>query len=186
MRKSNEEAAKTRKTIVATAANELRRSGIAEASVADIMAAAGLTSGGFYRHFESKDQLVAEALEKAGDQLTDGLRKVAESGSCDDVVNAYIGATYKELTEVPSCPFASLGSEIARSGPAARETATKLMEEMFTLFGSGPAGTKATRRKGMAAFATLVGAMTLARISTDKEMAQEILDVARQKLHKAG
>ncbi len=185
MRKSNEEAAKTRKTIVATAANEIRRSGIAEASVSDIMAAAGLTSGGFYRHFESKDQLVAEALEKAGDQLTESLRKVAASGSYDDLVNAYIGATNKALTEVPSCPYASLGSEIARAGPAPREAVTKLMEDMFTLFGSGPGGTKAARRKGMAAFATLVGAMTLARISTDRDMAEEILDVARQKLHKA-
>jgi len=184
MRKSNEEAARTRQTIVATAADEIRRSGIAEASVADIMAAAGLTPGGFYRHFESKDHLVAEALEKAGEQLTENLQKVAAQGTYDDLVNAYIGATNKDPDDVPSCPLAALGSEIARSGPEPRETVTKLMEDMFTLFGPGPAGNKAARRKGMAAFATLVGSLTLARIATDKDMADEILDVARQKLHR--
>ena len=81
MRKSNEEAARTRQTIVATAADEIRRSGIAEASVADIMAAAGLTPGGFYRHFESKDHLVAEALEKAGDRPPTTSRADARSSA---------------------------------------------------------------------------------------------------------
>lgn len=185
MRKSNEEAARTRQTIVATAAYEIRRSGIAEASVADIMAAAGLTPGGFYRHFESKDHLVAEALEKAGDQVAGSMRKVRDEASFDDVVNAYIEATRAGGRAVPSCPISSLGSELARSGPETREAATKVIEDMFSVFGSGPAGTKASRRKGMAAFAMLVGALTLARIVTDEEMADEILEVARQKLHRA-
>lgn len=186
MRKSNEEAAKTRQTIVATAADELRRSGIAEASVADIMAAAGLTPGGFYRHFESKDHLVAEALEKAGDQVAGSMRKVLGEAGFDDAVDAYIDGTKAGGKTVPSCPISSLGSELARSGPQTREAATKVLEDMFSVFGTGPSGTRATRRKGMAAFAMLVGSLTLARITTDEEMADEILDVARQKLHRAG
>lgn len=185
MRKSNEEAARTRQTIVATAADELRRSGIAEASVADIMAAAGLTPGGFYRHFESKDRLVAEALEKAGHQVAGSMQKMRDEVSYDDAVNAYIDATKAGGRPVPACPISSLGSEIARSGPETREAVTKVIDELFSVFGTGPAGTKATRRKGMAAFAMLVGSLTLARIVTDEEMAEEILDVARQKLHRA-
>src|SRR5215469_11021349 len=66
MRRSNEEAAQTREAIVDAASDHLRRTGIAEASVADMMAAAGLTHGGFYRHFCNKGQLVAEALSAAG------------------------------------------------------------------------------------------------------------------------
>jgi len=163
MRKSNEEAARTRQTIVATAADEIRRSGIAEASVADIMAAAGLTPGGFYRHFESKDHLVAEALEKAGDQVAGSMRKVRDEASFDDVVNAYIDGTRAGGKAVPSCPISSLGSELARSGPS---------------------GTRASRRKGIAAFATLVGA-DLGAHRDQRRDGGGILDVARQKLHRA-
>src|SRR5262249_57846192 len=64
--RSSKEAAQTRETIVVTAADYIRRTGIAEASLADIMAAAGLTHGGFYRHFRNKEHLVAEALSAAG------------------------------------------------------------------------------------------------------------------------
>ena len=66
MRKSNKEAAQTREAIVAAAADHIRRTGIAEAGLADVMAVAGLTHGGFYRHFRNKEQLVAEALSAAG------------------------------------------------------------------------------------------------------------------------
>src|SRR5258705_10097296 len=62
VRKSNKEAAQTREAIVAAAADHIKRTGIGEASLADVMAAAGLTHGGFYRHFRNKEQLVAEAL----------------------------------------------------------------------------------------------------------------------------
>jgi len=65
MRKSREEAAETRERIVDTAAHEFGQHGIAETGLADVMAAVGLTHGGFYKHFESKGQLVAEAIEKS-------------------------------------------------------------------------------------------------------------------------
>ena len=69
MRKSRWEAARTRKRIIEAAAKEFRRNGIARTGLADLMAAAGLTHGGFYRHFESKDQLVAEACAAGEDCL---------------------------------------------------------------------------------------------------------------------
>ncbi|MEP9380716.1 TetR family transcriptional regulator, partial [Aquabacter sp. CN5-332] len=67
MRKSNKEAAETRRAIVTTAADHIRRTGIAEASLSDIMAGAGLTHGGFYKHFRNREQLIAEALVAAGE-----------------------------------------------------------------------------------------------------------------------
>ncbi|MDE1996000.1 MAG: TetR/AcrR family transcriptional regulator [Rhizobiaceae bacterium] len=186
MRKSNEEAARTRQTIVATAADEIRRLGIAEASVADVMAAAGLTPGGFYRHFENKDQLVAEALEQAGDRVAGNLRAVLAKGQFDDVVDAYINPENTDGKSTPACPISALGSEIARSGPETREAITKVMEEMFSILGSGSGGSKVSRRNGIFTLAVLVGSLTLARIGTDEDTSREILNVVRQKLHRAG
>src|SRR5580704_10388799 len=68
LRKSKLEAAQTRVAIVAAAAKLIRRTGIAEARLADMMAAAGLTHGGFYRHFRNKEHLVSEALSAAGEK----------------------------------------------------------------------------------------------------------------------
>ncbi|WP_035358339.1 TetR/AcrR family transcriptional regulator, partial [Edaphobacter aggregans] len=69
MRRSREEAAATRQRIVDTASHEFRENGIAETGLSELMGAAGLTQGGFYRHFESKDQLVGEAIERSFDQM---------------------------------------------------------------------------------------------------------------------
>src|SRR6266567_7519086 len=73
MRKSRIEAAKTRERIVTAAAAEFRQHGIAATGLADLMKAAGLTHGGFYRHFASKDQLVAEAVAQAVEQAIGGM-----------------------------------------------------------------------------------------------------------------
>lgn len=69
MRKSKKEAALTREAIVSAAADHIRRTGIVETSLADVMAAPGLTHGRFYKHFRNKDHLVAEALSAAGDEV---------------------------------------------------------------------------------------------------------------------
>src|SRR5258708_20159581 len=65
MRKSRQETAETRERIVHNAAHEFGQHGIAETGLADVMSAAGLTHGGFYKHFDSKDQLVAEAIQNS-------------------------------------------------------------------------------------------------------------------------
>ena len=81
MRKSKLEAAQTREAIVAAAADLIRRTGIVEASLADMMAAAGLTHGGFYRHFRNKEHLVSEALSAAGDKTIATIgRHIAKGG----------------------------------------------------------------------------------------------------------
>jgi TetR/AcrR family transcriptional repressor of nem operon len=73
MRRSKADTARTRERIVETASEQFRRHGISDAGLSRLMAAAGLTHGGFYRHFASKDQLVSEACHKALLSLTDGL-----------------------------------------------------------------------------------------------------------------
>src|ERR1700746_252931 len=76
MRKSKQEAAETRRRIVSVAAREFNKSGIDRTGVADVMMAAGLTTGGFYKHFSSKDQLVAEALGGALQASLDSVERV--------------------------------------------------------------------------------------------------------------
>src|SRR5215470_18188474 len=78
MRKSREEAAATRERIVDAAAREFRQNGIAETGLDDLMQAAGLTHGGFYKHFESKNQVVGEAVKRSFDQTLAGMQSSAE------------------------------------------------------------------------------------------------------------
>src|SRR3954469_8038444 len=102
MRKSREEAAQTRKRIVTAAAGEFRKSGIVATGLNDLMKAAGLTHGGFYKHFESKDQLVAEACAEAVEAL---IEKVSAAGPG-------AGATYPSPRHrdhpADGCPLAAI------------------------------------------------------------------------------
>ena len=81
MRKSREEAAQTRKRIVTVAAGEFRKNGIVATGLNDLMKAAGLTHGGFYKHFESKDQLVTEACAEAVDTIVEFVTDAAAGGT---------------------------------------------------------------------------------------------------------
>ena len=115
MRKSNKEAAQTREAIVAAAADHIRRTGIAEASLADVMAAAGLTHGGFYRHFRNKEHLVAEAFSAAGDKTVATISRTMSKGGVNAAVDSYLSTSHRDAP-TPICPLAALGSEVARSG----------------------------------------------------------------------
>src|SRR5712675_1177497 len=94
VRKSNKEAAQTREAIVAAAADHIRRTGIAEASLADVMAAAGLTHGGFYRHFRNKEHLVAEAFSAAGDKTVATLRRTMSKGGVNAALDSYLSTSH--------------------------------------------------------------------------------------------
>src|SRR3984885_6354146 len=99
MRKSKQEAAETRRRIVEAAAGEFRQKGIANAGLSDLMAAAGLTHGGFYRHFESKDQLVAEAYATAADSvlatLADAVGKKTGERALKAAMGVYLSKAHR-------------------------------------------------------------------------------------------
>jgi TetR/AcrR family transcriptional regulator, transcriptional repressor for nem operon len=178
MRKSREEAAETRKRIVTAAAGEFREHGIVATGLADLMKAAGLTHGGFYKHFESKDQLVAEACADAEEAL---IERVSAAGSG-------AGATYLSTVHrdnpADGCPLAAIGSELGRSDEKTRAVASdcflKLVEIMAGQFGKTPPA--AARRLALVAVSTMIGAMTLSRIVTDPELSAEILKEAERSL----
>jgi TetR/AcrR family transcriptional regulator, transcriptional repressor for nem operon len=183
LRKSNKEAAQTREAIVAAAADHIRRTGIAEASLADVMAAAGLTHGGFYRHFRNKEHLVAEALGAAGEKIVATIsRKVAKSGR-NAAVDSYLSASHRD-SPTPICPFAALGSEMVRSGNETKIAATELLEKLFIALASDARDPKQARGDAIVALSTMVGAMTLARVVSDSALSAEILARARERLRR--
>src|SRR5262249_55163595 len=123
MRKSKQETALTRARIVKAAASEFRQHGIVATGLADLMSAAGLTHGGFYRHFASKDQLVAEARPAALAATTDKFAATAsrEPGrrGLEAVVCKYLSTVHRDNRR-EGCPLAALGSELARADTQTR------------------------------------------------------------------
>lgn len=115
MRKSRVETAETRKRIVSMASKVFLEHGLAATGIADIMTAAGLTQGGFYRHFESKEHLIAEASEEAYDQLYEMLGKevagMSPRDTLDTIVHTYLYQRQAKNAEF-LCPLAHLGSEL--------------------------------------------------------------------------
>jgi TetR/AcrR family transcriptional repressor of nem operon len=182
VRKSNEEAAQTRESIVGAASAHIRRTGIAEASLADMMAAAGLTHGGFYRHFRNKEHLVAEALTAAGGEAVATLSRNISKGGVNAAIDRYLSISHRD-SRTPICPFAALGSEMARSGGDTKAAATGVLEKLFAVLADGGAEPDA-RGDAIVALSTLIGAMTLARIASDSPLSEEILDCAKDHLHR--
>lgn len=180
LRKSNKEAAQTREAIVAAAADHIRRTGIAEASLADMMAAAGLTHGGFYRHFRNKEQLVAEALSAAGANSIAKIDRNLSKGGINAAVEAYL-STPRRDSPTPICPFAALGSDIARSGNETKSAATDVLEKLFATLAESEVGAD-RRGDAIAKFSTMVGAMVLARIASGTPLSREILEHAKNHL----
>lgn len=158
----------TRARIVEAASPALRSRGIEGVGVAEVMKAAGLTHGGFYAHFGSKDELVAEAIATAAAQtrarLSDVAAKAPPGRKLPAVAEAYLGRQHSEHPEW-GCPIAALGSELARGGGPAREAAGVAVRELLAwLEQQGADLPRAERRRQAAgALATMVGAITVAR-----------------------
>jgi len=181
LRKSRLEAAQTRAAIVAAAADLIRRTGIAEASLADMMAAAGLTHGGFYRHFRNKEHLISEALSAAGEKAIATIGQKMAKGGLKAAVDGYLSTSHRD-SPTPICPFAAVGSEMARSRKVTKAAATEVLEKLFVTLAGGAPDREKARGDAIVALSMMVGAMTLARIVADSDLSSEILDRAKDHL----
>lgn len=180
MRKSKKEAAATRVSIVEAASAEFRRRGIEQTGLNDLMGAAGLTRGGFYKHFTSKDQVVAEACATAAGFLAATLAAAAASTERDGfavVTSLYLSKDQRDKPSA-SCPLATMGSELARGDGGTRAAATdgflKLVEVLATVM-LEPHSEK-TKRRAATMVAAMVGALTMSRIVTDPQLSDAILE----------
>ena len=176
MRKSREEAAKTRERIVSAAASEFRRNGIVATGLSDLMAAAGLTHGGFYKHFESKDQIVAEAVGSLTEMMTAVASDKPSRGGFEALVAKYLSTAHRDEPS-HGCLLAALGSEIARCDEKTRAASTDGFLRLVDMIGRqfGRTTPDAVRRRALAVASTMIGALTMARIATDPELSAEIL-----------
>jgi TetR/AcrR family transcriptional regulator, transcriptional repressor for nem operon len=179
MRKSREAAAETRKRIVRAAARKFREQGIVATGLNDLMKAAGLTHGGFYKHFESKDQLVAEACADAVDAAIAGMGMEAQP-TINAAVAAYLSTRHRD-DPASGCPLAAIGSELSRTDKKTREAATAGLVRLVDIL-AGKAGTADARQRALVAAATMIGAVTMARVVTDPELSAEILREAEKSL----
>jgi TetR/AcrR family transcriptional repressor of nem operon len=187
MRKSKQEAAATRQRIIKAAAAAFRKNGIAGTGLSDLMAAAGLTHGGFYRHFDSKDQIVAEACTAAAESLVEQLAASASRKSphqgLKTIVENYLSAAHRD-EPADGCPLAALGSEMARGDERTRAAATQALLKLVGVIASqfGKTRPDVARRRALVAAATMIGALTMSRIVTDSELSAGILREAEKQL----
>jgi len=187
MRKSKQDASETRKRIVQTAGEEFRRRGIGETSLADVMSAAGLTHGGFYRHFDSKDQLVTEsctvALEAMTQKIADAVSANAGQSVLESAAAIYLSPGHRDHPAA-GCAIAALGSEMAHSAPDTRVAATegflKLVDILAGEWKESPP--EVAQSRAMAAAATMIGALMLSRIVTEPQLSSAILKSAADEL----
>lgn len=173
--------------ILQAATRAIRRSGYAGTGVADIMREAGLTHGGFYAHFASREAMLAEAADRAGAETVTFLEQFATAAPPQDAYHAllktYLSRAHVERAET-GCPVAALGSEMPRQASEVRQAATRRIKDMIDLVARhAPDGGKPDgRRKALATTATMIGALILARAVDDRQLGDDVLAAALHQL----
>ena len=181
--------ARTREKIVQAAAEAFRAGGVAGVRLEDVMARAGLTHGGFYAHFASKEDLLREALEHASAQTVDLLSKplanVPDEGRLQVVIDTYLSPAHVAHPE-RGCPLATLGPEIARAGGpthgALAEGVRGRLEWMRQLLPEDQREAVADDQI-IGTLASMVGGVILARTVGGKDSAA-VLDACREFLRR--
>jgi TetR/AcrR family transcriptional repressor of nem operon len=177
---SQKDKEKSHQQIVDVAARKIRESGIDGPGVAEIMKEAGLTHGGFYKHFDSRDQLVAEAVEAAIEQGRSDLGRAVE-GAADPLaafLDEYLSEKHRD-DPGSGCTVVALGADAARADPRVRasyrDQVEKYIDRMEELLGDGEDG----RERAIAAVTSMVGAVLISRAVDDVGLSEEILGAVR-------
>ena len=184
MRYSKEHKFQTHARIVKRASVRLREKGAHGIGVADLMKDAGLTHGGFYAHFDSREALVIEAFTHAMDRSTAHWRKLSDATPVEKrlstIVNAYLAPTHRD-DPGHGCAVPTLGAEIARESAKTRRIFSGRMEQLIDMIADQLHGMprKAARKQAMAALATMMGSLVMARIAGSGELSDEILKSGR-------
>ena len=181
MRVSKAKTAENRERILDQAARLFREQGTG-IGVAALTEAAGLTHGGLYSQFDSKEELLAEAIV-AGHAKAGAAAAAARPQTLSEVAAFYLSPRHRDNPGT-GCFMAALGCEMARQGPAARRGFTKIVEgniARVTALMGGPGG-EAAKDEAMATIALMMGALVLARAVDDPQLSDRVLEVARRKL----
>lgn len=172
----------TRERILDAAALAFRERGIEQTSVADVMKRAGLTHGGFYAHFKSKEELIAEAIRYASDQVSKIFDSPSGKGPGQrgllEITAAYLSLPHMAHPE-RGCPVAALGTELLRGDQKVKRVVSKetrvRLDKLYQKT-SAEATPEVRRRQAAGALACMVGGQILARALNDQEGAQFLAD----------
>ena len=185
MRYSKEHKLETHARIVKKASVRLREKGAHGIGVADLMKEAGLTHGGFYAHFDSREALVIEAFAYAMDRSTERWRKIAEQTPPDkrlaSIVETYLSPVHRD-DPGHGCAVPTLGAEIARESPKTRRAFAAKLDQMIDMMADQilDLPRKAARKQAIAALTTMMGTLVLSRIAGSGEFSDEILGAGRE------
>jgi TetR/AcrR family transcriptional regulator, transcriptional repressor for nem operon len=177
----------THERIVEAAARAIRRSGYGGTGVADIMKDAGLTHGGFYAHFASREAMLAEAADRAGAEGVAAVARVAAAAppqkALQALLRAYLSKAHLDGVET-GCAVAALGSEMPRQAPEVRRAATRRIKEMIDLVArqSPDWGQPGAHQHALVTVATMVGALVLARAVDDPRLSDALREAALKHL----
>lgn len=186
MKVSREQFAENRERILAEAGQLFREKGFDGVGIADIMNAAGLTHGGFYRHFSSKDDLAAQTCRQAMEGTVERWSALLQGEDTQPLLALlahYLSERHRdELGR--GCMFAALAGDAARQEEGVRKAYTEGLSALLDLLAARLPGRsrQARRRRAIAAMAEMVGAVILARAVDDPELSKEILGAATQDL----
>jgi TetR/AcrR family transcriptional regulator, transcriptional repressor for nem operon len=182
MRKSKEETAESRRRILDAAARLYREKGFDGVGVADIMEAAGMTHGGFYRHFPSKEALIGEAMSEA---FIDRAARLAPNDGEDGrdlvrrYVETYLSQGHRDTPEL-GCPVAAVGSEAAHIGGQVSRVFDEGIERLVDRVALALGGQDEQRAQALRLLSTLVGAVVVARaVGAQSAIRDEVLDAVR-------
>ena len=184
MRYDAEHRQQTREKVVRKAAEAIREFGPDKISVADLMAKAGLTHGGFYAHFKSKDDLVSEAISYIFNERYQALQQILEDDGPSEGLSAYIDmylSTPHRNRRDKGCPLAALISDLARMSTAVRKRFDADISGQTNLIAAALKAMNQSQPDALAAsvLAELVGAVAIARSVSNEEASERILDAAR-------
>lgn len=187
MRYDADHKARTHQRIVRNASRQLRAKGLNGPAVATLMKAAGLTHGGFYKHFGSRDDLVAEGIEEALLELRDVLLKAAEQEIRGEgwkgMIRSYLSVERCDRAD-EGCPIAALAPDMARTRPALkRRIAGAILKFREAVLPFMPG--RSAEEKGanfLAIFTSMVGAIAIARTMPDRAVRERILKTVEERL----
>jgi TetR/AcrR family transcriptional regulator, transcriptional repressor for nem operon len=181
----------THERIVEAAARAIRRSGYDGTGVVDIMKDAGLTHGGFYAHFASREAMLAEAADRAGAEGLAAVARLAAAAPPQKALQAllrgYLSKAHVEAVET-GCGVAALCSETPRQPPEVRRAATRRIKEMIDLVArqSPGRGQPRAHEQALVTVATMVGALVLARAVDDPRLSNALREAALEHLIPTG
>jgi TetR/AcrR family transcriptional repressor of nem operon len=185
MRYSKEHKQETHARIVRKASVRLREKGAHGIGVADLMKEAGLTHGGFYAHFDSREALLIEAFAFAMDRSMEYWRKTTAETSPEKrlamIVDSYLTASHRD-DPGRGCAVPTLGAEIARESPKARKAFAAKLEQMIDMIAEQliDLPPKAARKQAAVTLATMMGTLVLSRIAGNGEFSDDILSAGRE------